>query len=260
MVMSDKTTSKVALVTGGAQGIGKAICQGLLNQGMTVICADIDTEAADETVEAYQHLGSIQAIAMDVADEPSVINGVQSVIEQFGRLDVLVNNAGLSTPFNDPVEDLSLDDWQRYIDVNLTGVFLVSKHSTPFLREQKGSIINIASSRALQSERDTEACAASKGGVVSLTHAMAISQSPDIRVNCISPGWIEVGDWQKSRARIEPIHSPADLAQHPVGRIGKPEDIAYMVCYLATDVAGFITGQNFVIDGGVNINMTYNDN
>ncbi|MBB1487940.1 glucose 1-dehydrogenase [Oceanospirillum sediminis] len=258
--MNERASRKVALVTGGAQGIGRAICRGLLHQGMQVICADIDMEAADETVAAYQELGDIRALSMDVADEPAVIQGIKQIINEFGRLDVLVNNAGLSSPFNDPIEDMSLDDWQRYLDVNLTGVFLVSKYAIPYLREQKGSIINIASTRAIQSERDTEAYAASKGGVLSLTHAMAISQSPDIRVNCISPGWIEVGDWQKSRARIEPIHSPSDLAQHPVGRIGKPDDVAYMVCYLATDVAGFITGQNFVIDGGMGIQMNYNDN
>jgi len=254
------TNNKVALVTGGAQGIGKAICQGLLNQGMVVICADIDMEAAEETVQEYSELGTIQALALDVADEPSVENCIQEIIGEFGRLDVLVNNGGLSTAFNDPIEDLSLDDWQRYMDVNLTGVFLACKHAIPYLREQKGSIINIASTRAQQSERDTEAYAATKGGVVSLTHSLAISLSGDIRVNCISPGWIEVGDWQKSRTRIEPIHSPSDLAQHPVGRIGQPEDVAYMVCYLATDVSGFITGQNFVIDGGMSIKMSYNDN
>ena len=255
----ESNTQKVALVTGGGQGIGRAICRGLLHQGMIVVCADIDQEAADETAELYRPLGQIRACLLDVADEQSVQNCIQEIIGEFGRLDVLVNNAGLSTPFNDPIEDLSLEDWQRYLDVNLTGVFLVSKHATPYLRDRKGSIINIGSSRALQSERDTEAYAASKGGVLSLTHALAISLSGEVRVNCISPGWIEVGDWQKSRASIEPIHSPADLEQHPVGRIGKPDDVAYMVCYLATDVAGFITGQNFVIDGGMGIKMAYND-
>ncbi|WP_028303711.1 SDR family NAD(P)-dependent oxidoreductase [Oceanospirillum maris] len=255
----NSTPKKVALVTGGGQGIGRAICRGLLNQGVIVICADIDLEAADETAELYAELGTIKACAVDVADEPVVQSCIQDIIDSFGRLDVLINNAGLSTPFNDPIEDLSLDDWQRYLDVNLTGVFLVSKHAVPYLRDQQGSIINIGSTRAMQSERDTEAYAASKGGVQSLTHALAISLSGEVRVNCISPGWIEVGDWQKSRARIEPIHSPSDLAQHPVGRIGKPDDVAYMVCYLATDVAGFITGQNFVVDGGMSIKMSYDD-
>jgi NAD(P)-dependent dehydrogenase (short-subunit alcohol dehydrogenase family) len=255
----NSTPKKVALVTGGGQGIGRAICRGLLNQGMIVICADIDLEAADETAELYAELGTIKACAVDVADEPVVQSCIQDILDSFGRLDVLINNAGLSTPFNDPIEDLSLDDWQRYLDVNLTGVFLVSKHAVPYLRDQQGSIINIGSTRAMQSERDTEAYAASKGGVQSLTHALAISLSGEVRVNCISPGWIEVGDWQKSRARIEPIHSPSDLAQHPVGRIGKPDDVAYMVCYLATDVAGFITGQNFVVDGGMSIKMSYDD-
>ncbi|OOV87153.1 SDR family NAD(P)-dependent oxidoreductase [Oceanospirillum linum] len=252
-------SSKVALVTGGGQGIGRAICRGLLNQGMIVICADIDLEAADETASLYQDLGTIKAHSLDVSDEPVVQGCIQEIIGEFGRLDVLVNNAGLSTPFNDPIEDLSLEDWQRYLDVNLTGVFLVSKHAVPYLREQQGSIINIGSTRASQSERDTEAYAASKGGVISLTHALAISLGSEVRVNCISPGWIEVGDWQKARTRIEPIHSPSDLAQHPVGRIGKPDDVAYMVCYLATDVAGFITGQNFVVDGGMGVKMAYND-
>ena len=252
-------SQKVALITGGGQGIGRAICHGLLNQGMTVICADIDMEAADETAVLYSDIGTIHALSLDVSDESSVQEGLQNIIDEFGRLDVLVNNAGISTPFTDPIEDLSLDEWQRYLDVNLTGVFLSSKYALPYLREQKGCIINIASTRALQSERDTEAYAASKGGVLALTHAMAISQAPDVRVNCISPGWSEVGDWQKSRSSIEPMHSPADLAQHPVGRIGQPHDVAYMVCYLATDVASFITGQNFVIDGGMAVKMQYGD-
>jgi NAD(P)-dependent dehydrogenase (short-subunit alcohol dehydrogenase family) len=120
-----------------------------------------------------------------------------------------------------------------------------------------GSIVNIASTRALQSEANTEAYSASKGGVVALTHALAVSLGPDIRVNCISPGWIAVDDWKKSARRKQPVLRPEDHAQHPVGRVGHPEDIAALAAYLISSKASFITGQNFVVDGGMTKKMIY---
>jgi len=164
----------------------------------------------------------------------------------FGRLDALINNAGIADPSGTPVEKLALKDWNRKIAVNLTGVFLMTKHCTPHLRRARGAIVNIASTRALQSEPHTEAYAAAKGGVVALTHALAMSLGPRIRVNCVSPGWI-------AKARL----SRKDHAQHPAGRAGRPEDIGEVIAFLISEAAGFITGQNFVVDGGMTRKMIY---
>jgi NAD(P)-dependent dehydrogenase (short-subunit alcohol dehydrogenase family) len=171
---------------------------------------------------------------------------VRALVKGFGRLDALVNNAGLTGPDDGPVEKLSLARWNRRIGVNLTGAFLMAKYAVPHLRRARGAIVNIASTRALQSEPDTEAYAASKGGLVALTHALALSLGPEVRVNCVSPGWI---------AR-EPV-GKKDHAQHPVGRVGAPQDVAELVAYLVSDAAGFVTGQNFVIDGGMTRKMIY---
>ncbi|RQW77519.1 MAG: glucose 1-dehydrogenase [Geobacter sp.] len=253
--MTAKEAGAIALVTGGGQGIGKGIAKRLLAEGMNVVIADIDGEAAEETAA---ELGpSCSAVASDVADEPAVAVLMQLVLSRFGRLDALINNAGIADPHVGPVERLELSAWNRIISTNLTGVFLCSKHAVPLLRRSKGAIVNIASTRALQSEAHTEAYSASKGGVVALTHALAVSLGPDIRVNCVSPGWIAVDDWRKSSSRKPPELHLADHAQHPVGRVGIPEDIAAMVSYLISPQSAFVTGQNFVVDGGMTRKMIY---
>jgi NAD(P)-dependent dehydrogenase (short-subunit alcohol dehydrogenase family) len=229
---------KVAVVTGAGQGIGKGIAKRLLEEGMSVVIADIDAEAGNEAAGELEALGSVRA-------------------ERFGHLDALINNAGLADPETGPLEALSLADWNRRIASNLTGVFLCSKHAIPALRRSSGAIVNIASSRALQSEPHTEAYAASKGGVVALTHAMAVSLGPEIRVNCISPGWIVVDDWKKASRRAEPALRWEDHAQHPVGRAGRPDDVAELVCYLISPRSGFLSGQNIVLDGGMTRKMIY---
>ena len=171
---------------------------------------------------------------------------MRAVIRRFGRLDGLVNNAGLANPHTGPVEKLALREWNRRIGVNLSGAFLMSKHAVPHLRRARGAIVNVASTRALQSEPGTEAYAASKAGLVGLTHALAISLGPAIRANCVSPGWI-------AHQQV----SPRDHSQHPVGRVGRDEDVAELVAYLLSDAAGFITAQNFAVDGGMTRKMVY---
>jgi NAD(P)-dependent dehydrogenase (short-subunit alcohol dehydrogenase family) len=183
----------------------------------------------------------------DVASEAAVRACVRAVVKRFGRLDALVNNAGLTGPDDGPIEKLPLARWNRRIAVNLTGAFLMAKHCVPHLRAARGAVVNIASTRALQSEPDTEAYAASKGGLVALTHALAMSLGPRVRVNCISPGWIA----------HRPVKRRKDHAQHPVGRVGRDEDVAELIAYLLSDAAGFVTGQNFVIDGGMTKKMIY---
>ena len=250
---------KVAIITGGGQGIGKGIAQRLVSQGMAVVIADSDGEAGAETAAELASLGNVLALETDVGDEGSVERMVRETVARYSRIDVLINNAGIARHDWGPVERLALADWSRVIGTNLTGVFLCTKHAVPHLRSAHGAIVNIASTRALQSEADSEPYAASKGGVVALTHALAVSLGPDIRVNCISPGWIAVEDWKKASLRRTPDLSPEDHAQHPAGRVGRPEDVAGMVAYLVSPAAGFVTGQNFVIDGGMTRKMIYVD-
>jgi NAD(P)-dependent dehydrogenase (short-subunit alcohol dehydrogenase family) len=206
---------KAALVTGAAQGIGAGIARVLAGRGYDVAVADLKKPAA-----------GFFFVRTDVSREPSVRACVSAVLREFGRLDALVNNAGLADPASGPVEKLALAEWNRRLGTNLTGVFLMTKHCVPRLRAARGAVVNISSTRALQSEAGTEAYAASKGGVVALTHALA-----------------------KLR--------PKDHAQHPVGRAGRDADIAQLTAYLLSDAAGFITGQNFVVDGGMTRKMIY---
>ncbi len=233
---AERRRQKVALVTGGARGIGKAIAHALLLRGYRVAIADV--QAGAEAGFFFRRC--------DVSREPQVRDCVRAVLRAFGRLDVLVNNAGLTDPRDPPVDRLALAAWNRRIAVNLTGPFLMAKHCAPHLRRTRGAVVNIASTRALQSEPDTEAYAASKGGLVALTHALSMSLAPQVRVNCISPGWIAKAPVTKK-----------DHAQHPVGRVGRPEDVAELVAYLVSARAGFVTGQNFVIDGGMTRKMIY---
>ncbi|NJO07571.1 MAG: SDR family oxidoreductase [Chloroflexaceae bacterium] len=250
-------SQRVALVTGGAQGIGKGITQRLLDDGMAVMIADTDAEAGQETAAEYASSGAVQFVQADISDEAAVQATVQQTLAAFGRLDALVNNAGLADPGSTPIEQLELADWNRVIATNLTGAFVCAKYAAPHLRRQRGAIVNIASTRAFQSEPHTEAYVASKGGIVALTHALAISMGPEVRVNVISPGWIVVSDWQKAATRSTPDLRPIDHTQHPAGRAGQPSDVAAMVAFLLSEQAGFITGQNIMIDGGMTRKMIY---
>ena len=191
--------SKNIIVTGGAQGIGKIVTQHLLKKGFSVSVFEIDSEAFAEFREE-ETSEKLAFFSCDISLENEVKEAIKTSIATFGRIDGLVNNAAIAR--NKPVTELTLVDWQRVIEVNLTGPFLCAKHAAPHLKATNGSIINLCSTRAFQSEPNTEAYSASKGGVFALTHALAMSLGPEIRVNCISPGWIDVsGIRKKSEAK-----------------------------------------------------------
>jgi NAD(P)-dependent dehydrogenase (short-subunit alcohol dehydrogenase family) len=230
--------SRVALVTGGAHGIGAAIGARLASDGWRVVVADVDPMGAAPAGGRY--------VTCDVADEAAVNALLGGVTTQEGRLDALVCNAGIM--IRKPIAQLSLSEWSRVIGTNLTSSFLLVRAAETLLRAAKGAVVTIASTRAHMSEPNTEAYSATKGGMVALTHALAISLGPDVRVNCISPGWIFTkGDPPR----------PEDHAFHAAGRVGMPDDIAAMAAFLVGSESRFITGAEFVVDGGVTRKMIY---
>jgi NAD(P)-dependent dehydrogenase (short-subunit alcohol dehydrogenase family) len=254
------TANNIVAITGGAQGIGRALAFMFAEHGYAVSIADPDKEAGFEVIREIRRMNG-QAIyfAADVSREEDVERWLRVTAEELGAVTALINNAGIGR--SGPMTELPIADWDRVIGVNLRGTFLCSRVAARYMKPKKrGAIVNIASTRALMSEPDTEAYAASKGGILALTHAMAVSLGPyGIRVNAVSPGWIETRDWQYSERAETPVHSARDRRQHPVGRVGVPGDIAEACLYLASDKSGFMTGQNLVIDGGMTVKMIYEE-
>lgn len=251
--------SKVAVITGGGQGIGRAAAIRYAEAGYSVSLCDIDKDAGQEVIREIRKMGGRALfLKADTGVPEEIERWLKVTRSDLGSIDVLVNNAGIGR--SAPVLELTLDDWDRVLGVNLRGTFAASQCAARIMRDQGkgGAIINIASTRALMSEPGTEAYSASKGGILALTHAMAVSLGPyGIRVNAVSPGWIETRDWQLSSRSVTPYHSERDRLQHPVGRVGVPDDIAKACLYLSGADAGFITGQNLVIDGGMTVKMIY---
>jgi len=234
---------KTAIVTGGGHGIGKGIVRKLLQEQCQVIVLDINTDYLSVLKKEYPQ---VETLLCDVGNPDDVQKTMKRIESLSGKIDYLVNNAGIGV-FK-PIEELSVEMWNRILSVNLSSMFYMVKFGKHLFSEQS-AIVNIASTRALMSEPDGEAYGASKGGIVALTHALAISLGIKTRVNCVSPGWIEVNDYEKI--------SDADHAQHPVGKVGTAEDIAETVWFLLSDKAAFITGQNIVVDGGMTKKMIY---
>jgi hypothetical protein len=229
----------VALISGGARGIGAAIAARLARDGWRAVVADRDFVGTTTPAD-------VRSMTCDVSVSTEVDALLGSVTAQEGRLDALICNAGIM--IRKPLAQISPQEWASVIGTNLTSAFLLVRAAEMLLRKTKGSVITIASTRARMSEANTESYAASKGGLVALTHALAISLGPDIRVNCISPGWILTNG---------PPPTAGEHAFHPAGRVGTPDDIAALVAFLTGTEAGFITGSEFVIDGGVTRQMIY---
>ncbi len=251
-----KVPSPVIIITGAAQGIGFFLANHYATKGAKVVAVDQHKDALDHLQEISAKNQLLKVVA-DVSDEEAVSFLIQKTLKHYGRIDCLINNAAIAR--NQPLEELQAEDWRKVIDVNLTGPFLCAKYAVPHLRKTKGSIINIASTRAFMSEPHTEAYSASKGGIVALTHSLAISLGPDIRVNSISPGWIDVSHLQHpiTNNPIPRNWPESEHKQHPSGRIGTPEDIASTVDYLLDIKTTFVTGQNFIVDGGMTRKMIY---
>ena len=244
---------KHAVVTGGANGIGRCITESFLNAGAIVAIIDVDEQAGTALSACYERLSFFLG---DIAN--------QSDLEEFtGTLkhpiDIIINNACVSR--KGLISNCTREEFEYVQRVGVTAPFhLVSMIRQHGLLSNSASIVNIASTRALQSQADTESYSAAKGGILALTHAMSVSLAGHARVNAISPGWIETTEYHGNGKPIQ--HSEADKSQHPAGRVGTPEDIAGMVMFLCdNNRTGFITGENIVIDGGMSKLMVYhNDN
>ncbi len=221
--------NKVAVITGGANGIGKCIVEEFQKQGAAICCID--------KADGEHYVG-------DISDKAVLDSFVKSVITKHGHIDYLINNA---LPLMKGINECSYEEFQYAMAVGVTAPFYLSKLFMPYFNEG-GSIINISSSRDRMSQPQTESYTAAKGGIAALTHALAVSLAGKVRVNSISPGWIDTS-YQ--------IYEGADAFQQPCGRVGNPLDIANMVLYLCSDKAGFITGENICIDGGMTKLMIY---
>ncbi|MDR0267558.1 glucose 1-dehydrogenase [Paenibacillus sp.] len=241
----------VVVVTGAAQGIGYGVAKAFAAKGALLVMADLNADQGDAATAAIRNDGG-QAIFVpcDVRKEEEIKQLMKTAEDKYGKIDVLINNAGVSR-WKSPY-DLTVGEWDDVLNTNARSCFLATREAAKYMKKHggAGAVVNIASTRALMSEPNSEAYAASKGAIVALTHAMAVSLGPDgVRVNCISPGWIETQDYESLKQ--------ADHEQHPAGRVGKPDDIAKACLYLADPGNSFVTGTNLVIDGGMTRKMIY---
>lgn len=242
--------NKVVLVTGGANGIGKVIGHEYFKLGATVIIADIDEENGKALVNEYEeNMQKIHFYKIDLLNSLAIRDMFTDIIDKYQKIDILINNAGKG--IFKPIYELTIEEWDEIINLNLRATFIASQEFVKnFQGKDYGRIINISSTRYLMSEPNSEAYAASKGGIVSLTHALALSLSDEnITVNAISPGWIKNKNYE--------MLTESDHSQHPSKRVGKPEDISRACLFLTDDKNDFINGQNIVIDGGMTKKMIY---
>lgn len=243
--MTGLSKEKVILITGGANGIGLTLVNYFTSKGYNVYILDNDSEK----IETMLSIGYSNSFACDICNEDDLINVIDKIYEETGRIDVIINNAGINKFI--PITEMKIDEWDSIINTNLRSSFIISReyarrHDNAF----KGCIINISSTRAYMSEVNSEAYAASKGGLISLTHALALSLSPlNITVNCVAPGWIHTG--AESELTIE------DHLQHPSTRVGTPLDVAKACEFLANPENSFINGETLIIDGGMTRKMIY---
>ena len=240
---------KVSLITGGARGIGAAIATLFAQEGSSVSIGDVLEAQGEKRVEELRRLGRMATFrTLDVTKEEDWQGAVKAIINEFGRLDILVNNAGIGTRMG--LDKVSQEEWERTMDVNAKGGYLGIKHCAPnMIQTGGGSIVNISSISAMIGGHTSMAYRASKGALRSLTKAMALRYAPyQIRVNSIHPGDVVTPLNQEYLA--DPARLEERIRMVPLGRLGTPEDVAYLALYLASDQAGYVTGIEVIIDGG----------
>ncbi|PAE42963.1 glucose 1-dehydrogenase [Bacillus sp. 7884-1] len=246
-------TNKVVVVTGGANGIGRGVVSAFAKKGAQVLIADVDENAGKETESELKQEGfDVLFVQTDVRNPSDISNLMKTAKNTFGRVDVLINNAGKG--LFKSLYEITVDEWDDIIQTNLRSVFLCSREAAKYMRDNKegGAIVNIASTRAMMSEPNSEGYAATKGGIVAITHALAASLSNErITVNAISPGWIHTGEYSQL--------TTIDHEQHLSNRVGRPEDIARACLYLTAKENDFVTGINLVVDGGMTRKMIYEE-
>jgi NAD(P)-dependent dehydrogenase (short-subunit alcohol dehydrogenase family) len=246
---------KQVVVTGGANGIGRVISQTFADEGWKVFILDVDQPTGEWVAARIRAKGhQAQFLGVELARESSISSAVSSIK---GPVHALVNNAGIG--HGGTLASRKLEDWNRVLAVNLTAPYLMAQHLLSKFAKP-ASIVNMASTRALMSEPDTEPYSASKGGILALTHSLALSlQKRRIRVNAVSPGWIDVSALHGRSAKPAKLRK-IDHEQHPAGRVGKPEDVAQACLFLCDpEKSGFMTGANLVVDGGMTKKMIYEE-
>jgi NAD(P)-dependent dehydrogenase (short-subunit alcohol dehydrogenase family) len=252
MQPSGRLSNKVAIVTGGASGIGRATALLFAREGAAVVVADVNQEAGRRVAEEIARDGGRAFFeTVDVTRAADCRRVVERAMREFGRIDILFNNAGIIRRAT--VLEISEDDWDRVMAVNVKSIYLLSREVIPHMVKQgAGSVINTASGWGLAGGAKAAVYCASKGAVVQLTKAMAIDHGPQIRVNCICPGDTDTGMLRNEAQQLGEDNKSflAQGAKRPLGRVGKPEEIAQAVLYLASDASSFVTGTALVVDGG----------
>ena len=246
---------KVCVVTGGANGIGRCIVEEFAKQGCAVAFSDVDKVRGEAFAGDLLANGTESLFYCgDMAQKDALFGFAKAVIERFGSVDALINNACVTR--RGILSGCTYEDFSYVLSLGVTAAYMLCSLLLPNMRKG-ASVVNIASTRAFMSQPDTESYTAAKGGISALNHALAVSLAGKVRVNAVSPGWIDTGEYHEG-GKLS-AYSKGDILQHPCGRVGRPQDIASMCLYLCSKQASFITGQNFVVDGGMTKQMIYHN-